>query len=233
MKKFYLLALSLNLLVASCSSEDDGIDPPEPAANTAPSVPVLLYPSNNLICIENDIDFQWEASIDAEENVVKYEVQVATDNSFSEGLQTATTLDVHKQISLERGKMYYWRMKATDTKDASSEYSEVFSFYTEGDGITNHVPFAPNLISPELEAILSSGSVELSWTASDADENDSLEYDVYFGTDNPPTEKVATDITDNSLTVQATTQGTYHWKVIANDGNGGTTVGQIWNFTVE
>jgi hypothetical protein len=234
MKKFYLLALSLNLLLASCSSEDDGVDPPEPVANTAPSVPVLLYPTNNLICIENNIDFQWEASTDAEENVVKYEVQVATDNSFSEGLQTDTTLDVHKQISLERGKMYYWRMKATDTKDASSEYSEVFNFYTEGDGVVNHVPFAPEIVSPELNSAQASGSIELNWTAADADENDDLEYDVYFGQSPSPSNIIAEGITSNSLILEdVATPGDYYWQIVVRDNQGGTTVGQVWNFKVE
>ena len=206
MKKIYFLALCINILLAACSSEED-INPQEPVENTAPSIPIQIYPTNNLVCIENSIDFQWEYSTDEEENVIRYEVQIATDNSFSEGLQSATTLDVHKKITMERGQMYYWRMKATDTKDASSEYSEVFNFYTEGDGVVNYLPFAPDLVSPELNSVQSGGSIELSWTAADADENDVLEYDVYFGQSNPPTEIITTAITSNSITVDEVTHG--------------------------
>jgi len=236
MKKIYLLALCINILLAACSSEDDGDvnNAQEPVENTAPSIPVQIYPTNNLVCIENAIDFQWEPATDEEENVIRYEVQIATDNSFSEGLQSASTLDVHKSITLDRGQMYYWRMKATDTKDASSDYSEVFNFYTEGDGIVNHLPFAPELTSPELNSVQAGGSIELSWTATDGDVNDVLEYDVYFGQSNPPTEKIATAITSNSVIVDdATTPGNYYWKVVVRDDHGGTTVGQVWNFTVE
>ncbi|MCM4157285.1 hypothetical protein [Gramella sp. AN32] len=233
MKNIYLLVLCLNLFLASCSNEDDSIDSPEPVENTAPSIPVQIYPSKDLVCIENTIDFQWEPSNDEEENVIRYEVEIATDNNFSEGLQSASTLDVHKSITVDRGEMYYWRIKATDTKDASSDYSEVFNFYTEGDGIVNYLPFAPDLVSPELNSVQSGGSIELSWTATDADENNVLEYDVYFGQSNPPTEIIATAITSNSVTVDEVTHGDYFWKVVVRDDQGGATVGQVWKFTVE
>jgi len=31
----------------------------------------------------------------------------------------------------------------------------------------------------------------------------------------------------------ANTAGDFYWKVVVKDGKGGTTVGQIWNFTKE
>ena len=79
MKKIFLLILCINILLSSCSNNDDGEDPEVLIANTAPTKPVMSYPTNNLVCIENVIDFQWAASTDAEDHVPIYEVQMVND----------------------------------------------------------------------------------------------------------------------------------------------------------
>ena len=122
-------------------------------------------------------------------------------------------------------------MKATDSENASSAYSATFSFYTEAEAVANHLPFLPQLVQPEMNAIVNSSSAILKWTAADVDANDVLVYDVYCGTANLPTVKVGSNVTTTSLTVnslQATTN--YYWKVVVKDNKGGETIGQIWNF---
>ncbi|OYX23116.1 MAG: hypothetical protein B7Z06_10705, partial [Flavobacteriales bacterium 32-35-8] len=64
----------------------------------------------------------------------------------------------------------------------------------------------------------------------DADASDVLKYDLYFGTANPPTEKVAADLLLKTYDVNVLNAGNYYWKVVVKDGKGGTTVGQVWNF---
>lgn len=230
MKKIFLLALCINLFLTSCSNDDDGGNPPEPVANTAPTTPVLNYPTNNLVCIENTINFQWDPSTDAEGNVPIYEVQIATDIDFTQGLISVTTIANSKEIILGKGQLYYWRMRASDSKDASSDYSEVFNFYTEGTGIINHLPFAPELVSPDLDSEQTGNSILLKWSAKDAD-GDSLVYDLYFGNDGASMEKIASDVSESEYNAGLAITGNYFWKVIAKDGKGGATVGQIWNFT--
>ena len=232
MKKIFLV-LCINILLFSCSNDDDGdAGTQEPVVNTAPSIPVMTYPTNNLVCIENTINFQWEPSTDAESNVPIYEIQIATDIDFTQGLTSVTTIDISKQITLEKGLLYYWRMRAKDSKDALSDYSEVFNFYTEGIGTINHLPFAPELISPEFNSNLTSNTTSLKWSAKDAD-GDSLVYDIYFGNNAASLNKIASDITENEYDIDLTASGEYFWKVTVKDGNGGTTVGQLWNFTKE
>ena len=66
---------------------------------------------------------------------------------------------------------------------------------------------------------------------SDVDASDVLTYDVYFGTVNPPTVKVAenkTTPTYEATSLQAATQ--YYWRVVVKDNKGGATTGQVWNF---
>ncbi|SFZ94079.1 SusE outer membrane protein [Flaviramulus basaltis] len=231
MKKIFLLALCINILLVSCNN-DDGIIPEEQVPNTAPTTPILSYPTNNLVCIENAINFQWSPSTDAEDNVPIYDLQIATDVNFTEGLNTVSTIANSKLITLEKGLLYYWRISARDTKDATSDYSEVFNFYTEGTGIINHLPFAPVLVSPELNSEQSGNSTSLKWSVEDAD-GDSLTYDVYFGNNAESLDKIASDITENEYNADLTVTGEYFWKVLAKDGKGGTTVGQLWNFIKE
>lgn len=233
MKKIFLLALCINILMVSCNNDDDddgGGTPQETVTNTAPTIPIMTYPTNNLVCIENAINFQWNPSTDAEGNVPIYEIQIATDIDFTQGLNSVTTIATSKQITLKKGQLYYWRMRAKDTKDASSDYSEVFNFYTEGTGIINHLPFAPVLMSPQLNSGQTGNSTLLKWSVQDAD-GDSLVYDVYFGNDAESLNKIASDIVESEYNADLTIIGTYYWKVIAKDNKGGTTIGQVWSFT--
>jgi fibronectin type 3 domain-containing protein len=84
-----------------------------------------------------------------------------------------------------------------------------------------------------LHSNVSGSSITLSWTAVDAD-NDNLSYDVYLGTSNPPTQKVASDLSTASYTASSLTTGTkYYWKIVVKDGKGGTTIGLVWDFTIQ
>ena len=80
-------------------------------------------------------------------------------------------------------------------------------------------------------------NVELtfSWTKGQDTNGDPLRYDVYFGKQNPPTAKIATDLSSTQYVHamkldQPLTGGvTYYWKVVAKDGKGGE-VDQVGSF---
>ncbi len=228
----YIAILSISLW--SCGG--GGGDTPTPTpVNTAPTVPTLSAPTNNSLCIDNVVNFQWNASTDAEGGVITYEIQVAKDNLFTQITHTQTSTTNSKSISLEKGIAYSWRVKATDNKSAASNYSATFNLYTEGVGITNHLPFSPVLVSPVLNEVVHGApkTLALTWSASDVDTSDALTYDVYFGTANPPTAKVSASQTAKTYSVALVASTTYHWKVVVKDGKGGQTVGQIWSFTTD
>ncbi|MBK5209690.1 MAG: hypothetical protein JJE44_09335, partial [Flavobacteriaceae bacterium] len=122
------------------------------------------------------------------------------------------------------------RVKATDNEDSSS-YSLVYKFYTYGVGVTNHLPFSPVLVSPALNSVQSGTTVSLQWTASDVDTTDTLTYDVYFGTANPPTIVASANQSAVTLTKTVSASTTYYWKIVVKDNEGGQTIGQVWTFT--
>jgi uncharacterized protein (TIGR02145 family)/uncharacterized repeat protein (TIGR02543 family) len=72
----------------------------------------------------------------------------------------------------------------------------------------------------------------LQWSCSDPDE-DPITYDVYFGTEETPSQ-VATGITDNFWQTEFLEYNTqYFWKIIAHDDHDNTTQGPGWSFTTE
>jgi len=232
--KNILFTTILGVVLYGCGSagEDDGLPSAPAVENKAPSTPTLSAPNNNLLCIDNEITFQWNASTDPESNAISYEIQIATDNQFGQNLQTNSSSSTSTTVTLDKGVAYYWRVKAHDTKNASSSYSSIFSFYTEGVGDSNHLPFSPTLVAPVLNAIEQHATTNLEWTASDVD-NDSLLYDIYFGTENPPTIKVSDNQSETTLNVNLTASANYFWKVIVKDDKGGKTIGQVWNFDTD
>ncbi len=228
MKKFiYIIAISVSLW--SCGG--GGGDNPVPV-NTAPSTPSLVSPTNNLLCIDNPVTCQWNASVDLDGDVITYQIEVAKNSAFTLDKQTFNSQSTTQSVPLEEDVAYYWRVKATDG-EASSAYSSVFKFYTYGLGVTNHLPFSPELVSPALNSVQTGATVNLQWTASDVDTSDSLTYDVYFGTTELPTNVISTNQSTSILNKTVSPSTTYYWKVVVNDNQGGQTIGQIWNFTTD
>ncbi len=74
---------------------------------------------------------------------------------------------------------------------------------------------------------------DISWQGEDPDWFDTLTYDIYFGTTNPPplVESDYDDVTyDPGLLDYETI---YYWKIIASDPYGESTEGPIWEFTTK
>lgn len=231
MRKIIYIAI-LTFLNISCSGggSDSSTPAPEPA-NTAPTVPTLVAPTNSMLCINNVINFEWNASTDAENNPIGYQIQIATDNQFSQIVSTTNVSARTYTVTLDKGKAYYWRVKATDSKNASSAFSSTFSFYTEGVAVANHLPFLPELIQPEINSTIAGTTATLRWFASDPDTADVLTYDVLLGTANPPTAKVAENRTSTSFEATSLQAATiYYWRVVVKDNKGGETRGAVWNF---
>ena len=233
MKKYlYLITIGLLLIACGGSGGDDTPPPPEPPTeNKAPSSPTQIYPANNDLCIDNSVTFSWNAATDPENDVLSYVVEVSENNSFSPLTETKTVSTTSTTISLEKGVAFYWRILAKDSNN-SSNYSAANSFYTEGNGVTNYVPFSPELVTPTNNETVQSTTVDLKWTARDVD-NDALTYDVYLDTTNPPTTKKEDNSANTTVTITVESSKNYYWYVVAKDGNGGKTIGQVWQFKTD
>jgi fibronectin type 3 domain-containing protein len=232
MKKSYIYLIVIISIFLSCSS--GGGDDPEPdPVNTAPTVPVQVYPLSNTLCIDNNIVFQWNASEDAEGNPITYRVEVSEENDFSNLAHDVSSSSTSRVLGLDKGKSYYWRVKSSDSKGEESAYSSVSQFLTEGDGVSNHLPFVPELVAPNIDEVINGTSVTLSWTATDVD-NDALTYDVYLDTVSNPVAKVSENQSETVFNATNLLSGTtYYFKVVVKDNNGGATIGQVWSFKTQ
>ena len=94
----------------------------------------------------------------------------------------------------------------------------------------NRPPSQPYNPTPIDGSIVEAGSLCLSWTAEDPDD-DSLSYDFFFGmTQNPVLiQSGLTQETYCSVDVEPAQQ--YYWQIRSIDTNGAATVGPIWDFT--
>ena len=235
MKKIIIIfGIFVGIMVIACGG-GGGDDPPSPlpVTNKAPTQPNLSSPTNNMLCIDNTVVFSWNQATDPDGDAVSYSIEVAKDQGFTQKEHSLTSASTSKTIALEKGKQYYWRVKATDSKNASSSWSSTYQFQTEGVGITNYVPFPPNLIAPAKSSVVQTSSVELQWTASDPDTSDTLMFDVYFGEDAHPSNKIASNQSASTLTVHLESSKVYYWKVVVKDDKGAEAQGGIWTFTTD
>ena len=227
--KYIFRFLLLSLVIFSCSSGGSSDDGPEARPNNAPTAPSLVSPSNNLLCIDNALIFDWNASVDPDGDTITYKIEIATDNIFNNILHSGNIIATNYQVTLLKGTAYYWRVIATDSNNASSDYSSVFKLYTENEGLSNHLPFAPELISPSNGEAVSSDVITLQWEANDVDQDD-LVYDIYIDTVDPPVTLVSEDQTETSYDFNLVASTIYFWRIVVKDENGGETVGQVWSF---
>jgi len=216
-------------LSCSAGGSGEGDNPPPDVTNDAPTTPQLVSPQNGFLCANNVLNFNWNPSTDSNGDAITYTVQISKDNLFSQIEYTSSTSSINFTFTLEKGIAYYWRVKATDSKNASSNYSSMYSLYTEGEGVSNHLPFSPELVTPQMNTSVNAGSINLEWSVTDVD-GDQLTSDIYFGTDNPPTNLIAENQSEVTYNINTVSGTTYYWRIVVKDNNGGSTIGQVWNF---
>ncbi len=116
---------------------------------------------------------------------------------------------------------------ATSTKPTGSKW-----IYNGQLGSLNNPPNTPSNPNPSDGATSVPRTLTLSWIGSDPDPADTLKYDLFFSSDNPPNAQLTSNWTTNSFYVSGLdTNRTYYWRVTARDSRGVTTIGSIWRFT--
>lgn len=96
-------------------------------------------------------------------------------------------------------------------------------------GIQTDAPGQPSNPNPANEATAVNTNPTITWTnGSNTDESD-----LYFGTTNPPTEKVQSNASSTSYQPSPLNYSTtYYWKVV-NKNSVGNTEGSVWSFTTD
>ena len=117
----------------------------------------LLKDLYDEISSNSTVNFEWAAATDPDGDTVSYELRVALDNNMTNLVEQVTSTTTTRTLTLQPGTAYYWTVTAKDAEDSASP-SQVFAFYTEGEGVSNYAPFLADLVRPNEEEAVVSGT---------------------------------------------------------------------------
>ncbi len=98
---------------------------------TLPSIPSLIYPTNNQLVSDDSINFYWSTS---SPNVTNYLIEISKDSLFTDLMDSVVTDTILTITELESNQTYFWRVKAQNLIGWSN-FSELGLFATSLTGI--------------------------------------------------------------------------------------------------
>lgn len=221
MKRIFIFLL----LFVSCKKNNT--DPPAPGKVT------LVFPAKNSACTTgsqvtdstSSVTFTWKIS----PNTESYELTVRNLLTRVTTSKVITTNQATDTLLIKTP--YSWFIKSMSATSTTGTPSDTFKFYMSAPGESNYSPFPATLISPTFNQIVSGGTVNLTWTGKDVDD-DIAGYDVYFGTAYiaPLYKSNVSNMHLNSIPV--TSGKTYYWKVSTRDKLGNIATSDLYKFTV-
>ena len=190
--------------------------------DTPPYTPNNPIPNNQSTNISINITFFWTGG-DPDNDPVTYDLYLGKDSNPPLEVEDLNVTSYTVE-SLDFISTYYWRVEAIDEYG----YTTIGPLWT----FTTRENAPPNIPS---EPIPENGSTNiyidafLNWQGGDPD-NDTVTYDIYFGTDLNP-QKVESNISISTYEpVEMNTTTTYYWKIVSWDNYSHSTSSPIWNF---
>ena len=99
---------------------------------------------------------------------------------------------------------------------------------------TNAAPNKPSNPNPPDSAVNVNRIVNLSWTCTDPNAEDTLRFDVYIATVNPPDVLIAQNIPNPAYGLGLVDSNTtFYWKVVAKDNRGASATSNTWRFRTQ
>jgi len=201
-------------------------------SNEPPYTPSDPFPLDESTNISVTVALGWTGG-DPNGDPVTYDVYVGTTSAPPKVSSNQSALLYNPSI-LSYNTHYYWKIIAWDNQGMSS-VSPVWEF-TTGPKVNTppNIPSNPSPMNGASNVLL---NTILSWTGGDPDPEDTVTYDVYFGTTSIPP-KVSSNQT--ALTYHPANLAydtVYYWNIIAWDNHGASISsiigdsGNPWNFT--
>lgn len=154
-----------------------------------------------------------------------YHLQYATDDQFTQNMQSYETLtQTQQQITLSYGTTYYWRARAVNAGGAGA-WSQVWSFSTihQAPGVVQLLAPADNATGVALPALVT-------WEAVSGAQHYRLEVSTVSDFSGSPS--VFADITDTEYSLTDLTHATgYYWRVRASNTGGNGSWSSVRYFT--
>jgi len=188
---------------------------------TPPSKAINPSPGNGSTNQLPTVDLSWSNGGGATSYDVYFGTDTTPDSSEFKVNQTGISYDPG---TLSYNTTYYWRIDAKNSSGTTT--GDVWSF------TTGPLPLPLKAVNPSPSNGASNQSIDVNVSWSNG--GGATSYDVYFGTDNPPTNIVnGTNQSETTYDPGALLYGTtYYWQ-IDSVNTSGTTTGDIWSFTTE
>ena len=196
-------------------------------SNNPPNLPSNPTPTNGATSFPINAHLSWTGGDQDQDDIVTYDVYFGT-TSPPPKVSSNQSSTSYNPGTMGYMTNYYWKIIAWDNHGASTT-GPLWSFTT----IPNHPPNIPNSPNPANGAASIGINADLSWTGGDPDSGDTVTYDVYFGTINPPPKVVSNQSVLIYDPGTMSYQTTYFWKVVAWDSHHASSVGPLWSFTTE
>ena len=193
--------------------------------NNPPNTPRNPNPSDGEIDVSIYETLSWLGG-DPDGDSVRYDVYFGTSSPPPKVVSNQSGSN-YNPGTLEFGTKYYWKIVAWDEFGYSTT-GPIWNFTTR----TNAPPYIPKNPIPTNNSVNVSIYADLKWDGGDPD-GDSVTYDVFFGTTNPP------PLIANNHTSTVYEPGimnftiTYYWQIISYDEFDMMSKGPIWIFSTE
>jgi len=194
--------------------------------NSLPYEPGSPTPQNHATSVDINADLGWTGGDPDPGDAVLYDVYFGTSNPPPKVVsnQSGTTYNPGTMNYLVT---YHWKIVAWDSHGASKA-GPVWDFTTTY--VPNNPPNIPSNPNPQNNSNNININSDLSWTGGDPDIGDTVTYDVYFGTTNPPSLMALGHTTTTYDPGSLSYSTTYYWKIVSWDNRGASTQGPLWVF---
>lgn len=218
-----------SVLFIACSGgggeDNGGGGPVDPPPTPTPTKATLSSPANNSECLEVDaVNFSWNAS----ENTTSYTLTIK--NLLTNQISTTTTTATSAEVTLTKGYPYSWQITSSNSSNTTAK-SDKWKFYLSGEALTNYAPFPAELLTPAPDASVEKGNIELTWSVSDIDEDDSHKFDIYLDQTDAST-RIFSNHSTRSKAITLSATGKYYWRIVTIDNHGSNSDSGISSFTV-
>ncbi|MHA2250338.1 MAG: Ig-like domain-containing protein [Candidatus Kariarchaeaceae archaeon] len=191
----------------------------------APVQPSLVSPAYDVTLTSSPFTLDWSTVADA----YQYNIHLSTVSNFASYYNYYTSSGTPpSQITLSRpdAPLWYWRVRARDLAGNWGAYSAVWRFELDTTG-----PLSPTLVAPGNGALTNDNTPLMDWNPA----GDAVKYYIQIDDTAALTSPIIdTSTTTSSYTPSTLSDGTYYWRVQAEDsvGNLGPWT-SIWSFTID
>lgn len=226
-KRFnFLVLVMFSTLIATTSCKNDNNnddDDNDVNPNTKPVAAFTITPLSGTA--DTIFTFDGSESSDQESSPEELEIRWDWKNDGTWDTEYSTVKIITHQYASTGS--FDVTMEVKDPEGLTDQITHSLTVTEEG----NLPPSQPSDPTPaNNEENLETTGITISWQCNDP-EQDALEYDVFFGTEDPPAlvseKQQAANFNPGNLDFNTT----YFWKVIAYDTHGNYTEGPVWQFT--